>query len=145
MVMQAFLPGNLGSLCFLWEVCSQETHNVTKQIGYPLYLLKGLLPPFLGLGYEPPPHPEHNTLPSPIVLSHLLTFAQWPARRRLSPHPSNLWCLNFGTLGLSGRRLVRISFAPVSLLPSLFWESADLARDAGRRSPWLDRRSTDAA
>ena len=117
MVTQAFLLGNLGSLYFPLEVCSQGTHNVTKQIGYPLYLLKGLLPPlflFGCLGYEPPPHPEHNTLPSPIVLSHLLTFAQWPARRRLSAHPSNLWCLNFGTLGLSGRRLVRISFAPVS-------------------------------
>ena len=46
MVMQAFLLGNLGSLCFPLGSISQGTHNVTKQIGYPLYLLKGLLPPF---------------------------------------------------------------------------------------------------
>ena len=32
------------------------------------------LPPLFGcLRHEPPPHPEHNTLPSPIVLSHLLS------------------------------------------------------------------------
>ena len=52
-----------------------------------------------------------NTLPPYSAFM----FAQWPARRRLLAHPSSLWYLNFGTLGLSGRRLVRISFAPVSL------------------------------
>ena len=141
--MQAFLPGNLGSLCFLWEVCSQETHNVTKQIGYPIIPTQRSAPPlFLGLGYEPPPHLEHNTLPSPIVLSHLLSGLLADVYRLI-----HLTC---GVLILE--RLVFLAadwsgFPSLlfPLLPSLFWKCADLARDAGRRSPWLDRRSTDAA
>ena len=65
MVIQAFLLGNLGSLCFLWEVCSQGTHNVTKQIGYPLYLLKGLLPLFIWLLFDMNRLLTLNTILSP--------------------------------------------------------------------------------
>ena len=75
-------------------------------------------------------------------------YAQLPDRRRFSAHTIQLVLPKFGTLGLSGRRLVRISFAPGSIPSDQLLNleaSADFACDVGRCSPWPDRRSTDAA
>ena len=130
----------VGSQSLVNKSAFKETYNGISQLGCSLYLLNSA-PYVWVLGH-------HLTLSIYSLLPISFLFAQLPDRRRFSAHTTQFVLPKFGTLSLSARRLVRISFAPGSI-PSdhllNFEASADFACYVGRCSLWPDRRSTDAA